>query len=776
MAVTRRKLSASKSQRSGRFTGLASTFWLLFVGGLAFFVVYVWAVSVNFLNLFGRMPDLKTLENPKSELASEVYSTNGVLMGKYFRENRTPAEYKDLPQNLIDALIATEDVRFENHSGVDLKAMGRVASGLVTGNKGGGGSTLTQQLAKLLFRTRDDLNDGTLSNTRGLRLLIVKTKEWIMAVRLERNYTKREILRMYLNTAEFGSNAFGINVAAKTFFNKKPKQLSLEESALLAGLVNGPSWFNPVRNPERSKRRRDWVLGQMLKYHYIDEVGYDQAVKKAIVLDYNVENQNKGIAPYFRAELGKQLLQWARETDHDLYADGLKIYTTIDSRMQKYAEQAVAEHMKQQQKLFDRVWKGQQPWRDENGRVIPNFLANAIRRTGRYRSLANRYEGNKDSINYYLRKKYKMTVFSWQGEKEVTMSPLDSLAYYKRFLQTGFMAINPLSGQVKAWVGGNDYRYFKYDHVKQGTRQPGSTFKPFVYVAALAQGYSPCYQVPDVPVTFPAEAGRPAYTPRNFEGRYTGQLFTIRQALARSMNSITAFLVQKLGPETVVQYAQRLGITSPIEAVPAVGFGASDVSVFELCGAYSAFVNKGVWTAPMMVTRIEDKNGNVLREFVPQTKEVLNEETAYLMTYMLQASTTERGGTSTILKTGFKFPYEMGAKTGTTSNYSDGWFMGLTPDLVCGMWVGGEDRSIHFRSGRDGQGARMALPLYGLFMKKVYADNKNIGISTGPFPKPANLTIETDCSRYYGAGTRDTIPDDQKLNQTKLSDLRDRDI
>ena len=776
MAVTRRKPSAPKSQRNGRFTGLASAFWLLFAGGLTFFVVYVWAVSVNFLNLFGRMPDLKTLENPKSELASEVYSADGALMGKYFRENRTPAEYKDLPQNLIDALIATEDVRFENHSGVDLKAMGRVASGLVTGNKGGGGSTLTQQLAKLLFRTRDDLNDGTLSNTKGLRLLIVKTKEWIMAVRLERNYTKREILRMYLNTAEFGSNAFGINVAAKTFFNKKPKALNLEESALLAGLVNGPSWFNPVRNPERSKRRRDWVLGQMLKYHYIDEVGYNQAVKKAIALDYNVENQNKGIAPYFRAELGKQLLRWARETDHDLYADGLKIYTTIDSRMQKYAEQAVAEHMKQQQKLFDRVWQGQQPWRDENGRIIPNFLANAIKRTGRYRSLYTRYEGNKDSINYYLRKKYKMTVFSWQGEKEVTMSPMDSLAYYKRFLQTGFMAINPLSGQVKAWVGGNDYRYFKYDHVKQGTRQPGSTFKPFVYVAALAQGYSPCYQVPDVPVTFPAEAGRPAYTPKNFEGRYTGQLFTIRQALARSMNSITAFLVQKLGPEAVVQYAQRLGITSPIEAVPAVGFGASDVSVFELCGAYSAFVNKGVWTAPMMVTRIEDKNGNVLREFVPQTNEVLNEETAYLMTYMLQASTTERGGTSTILKTGFKFPYEMGAKTGTTSNYSDGWFMGLTPDLVCGMWVGGEDRSIHFRSGRDGQGARMALPLYGLFMKKVYADNKNIGISTGPFPKPANLTIETDCSRYYGAGTRDTIPDDQKLNQTKLSDLRDRDI
>ncbi|MBC6610263.1 transglycosylase domain-containing protein [Hymenobacter sp. BT507] len=775
--ATKNKPSSRKPQRSHRFRGITRTLWVLFGGGLALFVLYVWAVSVNFLNLFGRMPNLKTLENPKSELASEIYSADGALMGKYFRENRTPAEYKDLPQNLIDALIATEDVRFEAHSGIDLKAMGRVASGILTGSKGGGGSTLTQQLAKLLFRTREDLNDGALNDVKGLRVLIVKTKEWIMAVRLERNYTKREILRMYLNQAEFGSNAFGINVAAKTFFNKKPKDLKLEESALLAGLVNGPSWFNPVRNPERSKRRRDWVLGQMQKYGYITEPEYSKAVATNIKLNYSVENQNKGIAPYFRTELGKLLLQWARETDHDLYADGLKIYTTIDSRMQKYAEQAVAEHMTQQQKLFDRVWKGQQPWRDENGRVIPNFLQTAIKRTGRYRSLNNRFDGNKDSINYYLRKKYKMTVFTWQGEKEVTMSPMDSLAYYKRFLQTGFMAMNPLNGQIRAWVGGNDFRYFKYDHVKQGMRQPGSTFKPFVYLAAIDQGYSPCYQVADVPVTFPAEAGRPAYTPKNFEGKYSGQMYTIRQALARSMNSITAFLVQKVGPKTVVEYAKRLGITSPIEAVPAVGFGSSDVSVFELCGAYGTFVNKGVWTAPMMVTRIEDKNGNTLIEFVPQTRTPISEETAYLMTYLLQASTTERGGTSTILKTGFKFPYEMGAKTGTTSNYSDGWFMGITPDLVCGMWVGGEDRSIHFRSGRDGQGARMALPLYGLFMKKVYADNKNIGISTGPFPKPTkSLTVEIDCSRYYGAGQRDTIPDDQKLNQVKLEDIRNQDI
>ncbi|GAA3949995.1 transglycosylase domain-containing protein [Hymenobacter algoricola] len=773
--ATKTKSSSRKPQRPGRFTAFTRTLWLLFGGGVLGAILYVLAVSINFLGLFGRMPNLKTLENPKSELASEVYSADGALMGKYFHENRTPAEYEDLPQHLIDALIATEDSRFEQHSGIDAKATGRVAAGLVTGGSGGGGSTLTQQLAKVLFRTRGDLNDGTLNKVPGVRMLVTKTKEWILAVRLERNYTKREILRMYLNTNDYGSNAFGINTASKTFFNKKPKDLTVSEAATLVGVLNAPSRFSPKFNPDRSKRRRNWVLLQMNKYGYLPEASLRADTLKPIKLDYSVENQNEGIAPYFRVEVSKMLKAWAKETDHDLYADGLKIYTTIDSRMQKYAESALAEHMKLQQKWFDAHWKGQQPWRDETGKVIPNFIATSIRRTERYKSLNNRFDGNKDSINYYLRKKYKMTVFSWQGEKEMVMSPLDSLAYYKRYLQAGFMAMNPLNGQIKAWVGGTNYKYFKYDHVKQGRRQPGSTFKPIVYTAAIDQGYSPCYQRPDVATTFPAVAGRESYTPKNFEGGFSGRTFTLRQALARSMNSITAWVVQKVGPETVVQYAKRLGITSPIEAVPAVGFGSSDVSMFELCGAYGTFVNKGVWTGPMMVTRIEDKNGNVLREFVPQTKEALSEETAYLMTYMLQASTTEPGGTSVILKTGFKFPYEMGGKTGTTSNYSDAWFMGITPDLVCGMWVGGEDRSIHFRTGAYGQGARLALPIYGVFMRKVYAD-KGIGISTAPFPKPTQpLSIEIDCSRYYG-GQRDTIPYDQKLNQTDLQDLDDQDI
>ena len=764
-----------KPVRSGRFRAFVRTMWALFGVGVLGLALFVLAVSGNFLNLFGRMPNLKSLENPRSELASEIYSADGALLGKYFRENRTPVDFKDLPQNLIDALIATEDVRFEQHSGIDAKSVLRAVTGVLTFSHSGGGSTLTQQVAKVLFRTRGDLNDGTLNGTGKLGLLITKTKEWILAIRLERNYTKREIIRMYFNTVEYGSNAFGINTAAKTFFNKSPKGLSTPEAATLVGIVNAPGRFSPVAHPDRSRKRRNWVLRQMAKSNYISTAELAQDTAKPIVLHYSVENPSKGLAPYFRAEVVKSLLSWAKETDHDLYADGLKIYTTIDSRMQQYAEKSLAEHMTLQQKWFSQHWKGQLPWRDENGRVIPNFLVNSMRRTQRYKSLMAQYDGNRDSVNYYLHKKYRMPVFTWQGEKELLLSPYDSLEYYKRYLQAGFMAMNPLNGQVKAWVGGPNYKFFKFDHVRQGKRQPGSTFKPIVYAAAIDQGYSPCYPRPDVATTFPAVAGRALYTPHNFEGGFSGRTFTLRQALARSMNSITAWLVMKLGPATIATYAKRLGITSPVDAVPSMGFGTSDCSIFELCGVYSTFVNKGVYTTPVMVTRIEDKNGNVLREFVPQTKEVLSEETAFIMTNMLQASTTEPGGTSTILHTGFNFPYEIGAKTGTTSNYSDAWFMGITPDLVCGMWVGGEDRSIHFRTGAYGQGAREALPLYGLFMQKVYKD-KSLGINTGPFPRPAApLSIELDCSRYYG-GQRDTIPADQKMQVPNAGDLDDKDI
>lgn len=733
------------------YSKIISTIWVTFVAGLLALVLYVYAVSVNFLNLSGELPDFRALENPQSILASEVYSADNVLMGKYFLENRSPVSYRDLPQNLIDALIATEDIRFEEHSGIDFKGSFAVIYYKLTGKQDRGSSTLTQQLARNLFRTRTDLNKGLLSSVPGLRMLIIKTKEWIMAIRLERAYSKKEILRMYLNTVEFGSGAFGIKSAAKTFFNKEPKDLKLEESAVLVGLLKGPSYFSPVKNPERSLARRNTVLGQMQKYGFIDFTEAQRAKSTAIALNYHVENQNTGMAPYFRTELGKFLLRWGKENGYNLYEDGLKIYTTIDSRMQRYAEQAVAEHMQKQQKLFTAYWKGRQPWTNEDGAPIKNFLQEQIKLTDRYKSLANRYDGNADSINYYLRKKIPMKVFTWEapGEKAVVMSPMDSLAYYKRFLNTGFMAMNPLNGHIRAWVGGNNYKYFKYDHVKQGRRQPGSTFKPIVYLAAIDKGYSPCYEVMDVPVTFPTADGIAAYTPKNDDNTYSGQPFNLREALAFSKNTVTAHLVQKLTPTVIVDYAKSLGFSSKIEPVPAVGFGSSDVSVYELCGAYGTFVNKGVWTEPVYLTRIEDKNGNVLLEYVPKSLQVISEEKAYLMVDLLKGGADIKGGTSYYgLRFRHKLKNEIGAKTGTTSNYSDAWFMAITPDLVCGVWVGGENRSIHFQSPAYGQGNKLALPEYGLFMQKVLAD-KNISINTGSFPQPAApLTVEIDCAKY----------------------------
>jgi penicillin-binding protein 1A len=754
------------SVSSTKFQRIVITLWTLFAGGVLALVLYVFAVSINFLNLFGDLPDLKTLENPKSELASEIYSVDNVLMGKYFRENRSPVSYEELPENLVHALIATEDARFEEHSGIDAEASARVVVAVLTGRSKGGGSTLTQQLAKNLFRTRSDLNTGLLSNTPGFRQLIVKTKEWIMAIKLERNYSKKEIMTMYLNTVDFGSNAFGIKTAAKTFFNKLPKDLAPEESAVLVGVLKAPSMYSPVLNPDRSKMRRNVVLSQMVKYNFLDENNYQTLSEKPIKLHYVVENQNKGIAPYFRVEAMKFLLKWCKDTGHDLYADGLKIYTTIDSRMQQKAEDAVKEHLKQQQKLFNNYWNGRNPWTDENGVEIKGFLKTAIKRTDRYKSLYSRFEGNEDSINYYLNKKIKMRVFTWENpeeEKEVTMSPMDSLKYYKNFLQTGFMAMNPLNGHIKVWVGGNNYKYFKYDHVKQSRRQPGSTFKPFVYGTAIENGYSPCYEVIDAPVTFPGPDGQ-NWTPKNSDGYFTGAKYTLRRALALSINSVTAFLMKKLTPEAVVDYAKRLGITSPLDPVPPLALGSSDVTIYEMVGAYGTFVNKGVWTEPVFITRIEDKNGNVLLEYFPKTVEAISEENAYLMIHLLKGATEERGGTAYYglrVRNGLK--NEMAGKTGTTSNYSDAWFMGLTPDLVCGTWVGGDDRSIHFRSANYGQGNKLAMPIYGRFMQKVYAD-KSISVSKAPFPKPEKtLSVEIDCSLYNNGGIADSVSKDQIL-------------
>ena len=767
--TTRQK--TAEPQPKPIYPKLASTLWLLFAGGFVAFILYVYAVSINFLNLFGEMPNLRTLENPKSELASELYSADNELLGKYFRENRSPVDYEDLPENLVNALVATEDIRFEDHAGIDPQAMVRVAGGILTGSRKGGGSTLTQQVAKNLFDTRsDELNNGLLNDVPGLGMLILKTKEWIMAVKLERSYTKREILTMYLNTVDFGSNAFGIKVAAKTFFNKKPQDLKVEESAVLVGLLKAPTAFSPKFNPENSKRRRNVVMSQMVKYDFMTEDEYNALKEKDIDLDYRVESQNVGLAPYFRTEASKFLLQWCRENGYDLYADGLRIYTTIDSRMQKYAEQAMAEHMKGQQKLFFEHWKGRNPWVDRDNKEIKNFPETAIKRTDRYRRLNERFDGNQDSINYYLNKKIPMTIFTWDGEKEVVMSPMDSLKHYKHFLQSGFMAMEPQTGHIKAWVGGINYKHFKYDHVKQGVRQPGSTFKPFLYTAAIENGYYPCYEVIDTKVCVPLPDGN-MWCPNNSDNKYSGKKYTLRNALAESVNSVSAYLVNKLGPETLVQTAKRLGISTPLDPTPSLALGTSDVSLYDMVGAYGTFVNGGTWVEPNFITRIEDKHGNVIAEFAPKTVEALSEETAYLMVHMLKAA-AEPGGTAYYgLRHRNGLKNEIGAKTGTTQNQSDAWFMGLTPDLVVGTWVGGEDRSIHFRTIALGQGNKLAMPVYGAFMQKVYAD-KSLGLSKDPFPKPlAPLSVELDCAKYHQGIPVDSSQQDEFLNVPTEIDL-----
>ncbi|MFP4094194.1 MAG: penicillin-binding protein 1A [Cyclobacteriaceae bacterium] len=761
MSTTTKK-NQGKEGNSRLYTWIVRGLWGAFGAFIILFPLYVISVSNDFLGLYGGLPSLEALENPKSDLSSELYSSDNVLLGKYYRENRSPVAYEELSPNLVNALIATEDFRFTEHSGIDLISLTRVAWGVfkyvVTfGNSDleGGGSTLSQQTAKNLYKTRTGDNEGPLMKIPGLRMLIVKTKEWIVAVQLEKYYTKKEILAMYLNTAEFSSNSYGIKVAAKTFFNKYPADLTVEESATLIGMLKAATYYNPARNPENSKKRRNVVIGQMEKYGFINENEYDSLIAMPIELDFKVDSHTEGSATYFRSVLRGWLLEWANEHGYDLFEDGLRIYTTIDSRMQEHAEEAVKTHMKRQQALFFDHWKDRgAPWRDEDGKVLKDFIPVLAKRSDRYRSLERQYGRGNDSIDIVMNTPVDMTVFTWDNEdfeKDTVLSPLDSIKYMQHFLHAGFMSMDPHNGHVKAWVGGINYKHFKYDHVMQGKRQPGSTFKPFVYAAAIDNGYSPCYEVVDAPVTFNVinDGEEDTWTPKNAEGEYSGEQMTIRQAMAQSKNSITAFIMKRLGPSTVVDYARRLGITSNIEAVPSLALGGGgDVSVYEMVGAYSTFANHGTWTEPVFITRIEDKDGNMLYEHPVNTREALSEETAYLMLYMLRGATEESGGTGRGIPRELREGNEIGAKTGTTSNYSDGWFMGVTKDLVSGAWVGGDNRSVHFSTLALGQGARMAMPLWVEYMKRVYNDER-LDYEKGPFERPAGgINIEIDCGKY----------------------------
>ncbi|MFK7899280.1 MAG: penicillin-binding protein 1A [Cyclobacteriaceae bacterium] len=759
--------------------------WITFLAGIVIVIFYVFAVATNLGGLSGKIPSLRILENPRTEVASEMYAADGLVLGKYFRSNRTPIPYDSISKKVINTLLATEDIRFYDHHGIDLTGTLSIVWYLIKGDKRGA-STITQQLAKNLFKTRQKEAKGTLTGVPGLGKVIMKTKEWITSIRLERSYTKKEIMTMYLNTVDFGSNSFGIKVAAQTFFGKPQSQLKWEEAAVLIGLLKAPTRYSPVLHPQRALFRRNTILDQLAKYEFVNSDSILRIRNDSIQLHYNVENQNQGIAPYFRSIASRYLRNWCKNNGFDLYSDGLKIYTTIDSKMQIYAEKSMASHLTYLQRAFLREWGDYKPWAgDEHKERLTEkslhndkVVWNQIKRTDFYRQIKKKYGNDTLAIQKELITPQKLNVFTWKGSVDTVMTPLQRVAHHLRFLQTGFMSMEPLTGNIKAWVGGIDYRHFKYDHVKQGKRQPGSSFKPMVYATAFEEAgdvYSPCYKAVDQPVTFVVGSGRKdilhlnkkednkereekkdedavegnIWTPKNSNNKFSGDTLTLRQALARSINSITALMMKSLGdrtPNEVLKFARQLGFTSEIAAVPAMSLGVFDVSVYEMVGAYSAFLNKGTWIEPTYISRIEDKFGNVLMKFTPERRKVLSEETAYLMLYMLQGGVQEKGGTGMgIHSYGITVGNDIGTKTGTTQNSSDGWFMCVTPDLVSGCWVGGDHRLIRFQSKYLGQGARMAMPIIGQYLKDVYAD-KTLGYERKKFERPANLSVSLNCS------------------------------
>lgn len=735
---------------------IIKTTWVISTLSIIIFVFGFYSIKIDLFGLFGGMPSLQDLEKPQSESSSELYSNDTILLGKYFRYNRSPIKYHELSNELITTLLVTEDIRFYNHSGIDFKGLVRATYGvfkniITLGNSGleGGGSTITQQLAKNLFKIRNE-KKGKLSNMPFIGLIISKIKEWIVAVKLEKFYTKNEILSMYFNTAEYGSNSYGIKVASKTYFNKLPSQINYNEASIIVGLLNKPTKYNPFYNPENAINKKTEILYNLYKYSKISKMDFDSLSALDVNLTYKVENQNTGQATYFRTVVKNYLINWAKNNNYDLFSDGLKIYTTIDSKMQYHAENAVAEQMERLQNVFNKHWDGKNPWIDEKGYEIKDFLKNSIKRTKRYKDLLKNNNGDTTRVFDILNEKKEIKVFSWDQEIDTIFSVMDSLKYYKNFLQAGFISIEPKTGHIKAWVGGINHKYFKYDHVKQGKRQPGSTIKPIVYAAAIDNGYSPCYPVVDAPVVFELPGQDPPYwRPDNHNGKWTGETMTLRKAMAKSVNSITAFITKKISPKTVVDYAKKLGIKSKLDPVPAICLGAGgDVSLFDLVGSYSTFINKGIWTEPFFISRIEDKYGNLIQKFIPTKNEALNEETAFLMLHMLKGSKEEEGGTARGLNPELTINNDVGAKTGTTQNASDGWFIGVTHNLVSGAWVGGDDRSIHFKNWTYGQGARTAMPIWQQYMLSVYNDS-TININKGKFDKPSKkISIEIDCSVY----------------------------
>ena len=725
--------------------------WIIFGSFLLLIILFFICVATG---IFGTMPSFEELENPQTNLATEIISCDGKVLGSYYVENRSNVRYSELSHYMPEALISIEDERFTQHSGIDEKALFRVAYGILTGRKKGGGSTITQQLAKNLFPRDENLSTG--------KLVLRKFQEWITATKLEHNYSKEEIVAMYLNTVAFGHNAFGIRSAAKTFFDKTPKQLNIEECALMAGVVNAPTRFSPIRNPERSLGRRNLVLKKMAENGFITQAECDSISQIPIDMShFGIMDHNTGQATYFREFLRSQLNEWAKNTTradgkpYNIYRDGLRIYTTIDSRMQKHAEDAVKEFMgKELQPMFYKHWQGQKnaPFSNITADQIDHILETSMKRTDRYRALKN--SGMcLDSIKAEFNRPVRMTIFSWDGPIDTVMTPMDSIRYYKWFLQASLISIESHTGHVKAYVGGLDYRFFKYDHVTQARRQVGSTFKPFLYSLAMQEGeYTPCTKIPNIKYNIQLEDGR-IWSPGN-SGGAVGQEITLKYALAQSNNWISAYLMNQFGPNAVISMARRMGVESPIDPVPAICLGVCDLKLIEMVGAMSTFANLGVYIKPMFITRIEDKNGNVIQRFSPEESEAMSELTAYKMLELMKG--VVQSGTGIRLRSLYGFKNPIAGKTGTTQKNSDGYFMGITPDLTTGVWVGAEDRSVHFRSTKLGQGSHTALPIWAYYMRKVYND-KSLNISQGDFPKPNAPGVDLDFNCWQSGNDEESI-------------------
>jgi penicillin-binding protein 1A len=743
------KIRSSLSAQSKWYRRIVKAIWIISICIVVFLPLYIFAVIQNPFDLFGEMPSLKAIENPENDLSSEVISSDGVSLGKYFRyNNRSQVSYDQLPDKLVKTLIISEDHRFFDHSGMDFVSFLRVAKGILTLSSQGGGSTLTQQTAKNLFSTRGEELQGKLASIgKPVELLISKTKEWIIATQLETNFTKEEIIALYLNTVPFNNGAFGVKVAAETYFNKNLDELTLEECALLVGMLQGTYRFNPIDFPERSIRKRNEVIEKLYVHGYLkSEQERDSIQAIPLKLNFAVQSHNEGLATYFRSVMRSYLLAWCKENGYDLLESGLKIYVTLDSRMQAFAEEAMREHMKNLQHEFDQSWGKKNPWVNADGEEIKDFLERHVKRTDTYKNLVARFGAESPSIKTELNRVKRMKVFGWDGIKDVQFSTMDSLRYYNKFLQSGLMAMNPQTGEVKAWVGGINHRFFQFDHVFQAKRQAGSTFKPFVYGKAIEDGHSPCLELYDISPTI--NVNGTIYHVKNFNNTFgDGQPYTIRQAMARSLNTVTIQLMDKLKPQNVADFAKKMGITTPLDPVHPLALGTSDVSLYEMVGAYSAFANLGLHTLPHYITRIEDKHGNVIASFVPKSKQVIGQDVAYTMVHMFKGGVEEDGGTSRVLSAEVLSDNEVGGKTGTTNDASDGWYIGMTHNLVTGVWVGAEDRNVHLPPGL-GSGSRSALPLWDKFMQQVYR-HPEVGYRKGTFKQPVELPdITFDCDKY----------------------------